>query len=48
MIFQYESFLATFPPRNSKKSQPRTSMGSPVAATVPRSVHFDMPVSPAT
>jgi hypothetical protein len=45
MIFQKESLRLILPSVNPKRSQPRTSMRSPVA-WVPRIVHSDTPRSP--
>lgn len=46
-IFQYESFLMTFPSRNSQWSHPRTRTETP-SGVVPVSSHSDTPILPLT
>jgi len=46
-IFQYESFRATLPSRNSQWSHPRTRTGRPSGAVPVRS-HSETPLSPLT
>jgi len=46
-IFQYESFLVTFPSRNSQWSHPRTRILTP-SGVVPVSSHSETPRLPLT